>query len=341
MPDYLVYHPRRVATPVGGYLVHHDSLHGNQDPYIWNSHFLHSYCHITEMSLQPGDLTIWVSGDTFPNFTALYCDLVFHVLEKCYWRNRGSISDSDPIVDSPAAFADRFRWAFQHRLVRRRRFTLKADPERSSPAQLPDGHLPDLLPILAAHGLSQGSLRSSEATPCEWGSRPMPLERTVARSLVTWLEGNAHVLLRGSALVSLGPRRFYPQNRALSADPHAEAQRLVHERTVSHPPTGGTPMSPWLVAILAYFFAALLTGLPILLAVLRGVKLHPGGSSFDESTEFSSEAKQRLTQHYSRMQGTLAFWKKQAEPQAASLLHTLLDDPFISSYPHPGASSQY
>lgn len=72
-------------------------------------------------------------------------------------------------------------------------------------------------------------------------------------------------------------------------------------------------MSPWLVAILAYFLAALLTGLPILLAVLRGVKLHPGGSSFDESTEFSSEAKQRLTQHYSRMQGTLAFWKKQAE----------------------------
>lgn len=208
MSDYLVYHPRRVATPVGGYLVHHDSLHGNQDPYIWNSQFLHSYCHITEMSLQPGDLTIWVSGDTFPNFTALYCDLVFHVLEKCYWKSRGSISDSDPIVDSPAAFADHYRWAFQHRLVRRRRFTLKADPERSWQPQLPDGHLPDLLPVLAAQGLSQDLLR--KRLRANHGSRPMPLERTVARSLVTWLEGNAHVLLRGSALVPLRPAPLVP-----------------------------------------------------------------------------------------------------------------------------------
>lgn len=72
-------------------------------------------------------------------------------------------------------------------------------------------------------------------------------------------------------------------------------------------------MSPWLVAILAYFSTAFVTALPVLVAVIRGVKLHPGGSTFDQSPLFSDEAKQRLTQHYTRMQGTLAFWKKQAE----------------------------
>jgi len=49
------------------------------------------------------------------------------------------------------------------------------------------------------------------------------------------------------------------------------------------------------------------------LAVFRKIPLHPGGSSFEHSPNFSEDAKLRLTQHYSRMTGTLLFWKKQAE----------------------------
>ena len=39
--------------------------------------------------------------------------------------------------------------------------------------------------------------------------------------------------------------------------------------------------------------------------------LNPGGSSFDES-HFSDEAKARLKRHYSRLEGTLGFWKREA-----------------------------
>ena len=41
--------------------------------------------------------------------------------------------------------------------------------------------------------------------------------------------------------------------------------------------------------------------------------MNPGGASFEESPVFSPKAKARLSQHYTRVLGTLAFWKKQAE----------------------------
>lgn len=47
--------------------------------------------------------------------------------------------------------------------------------------------------------------------------------------------------------------------------------------------------------------------------MLRKVKLNPGGSSFDDSNNFSENAKLSLSQHYSRIQGTLIFWKNKAE----------------------------
>lgn len=201
MGHYLVYHPRRVVTSVNGVLVHHDSFVGNQDPYVWHTHFLHSYCHITEMKLKPGDITIWVSGDTFPNFTALYCDLVFKVLHKCVWSDRNFIEKTDPIVDSHAAFEDHYKWAHHHRFVRRRRYTLKADPEGSWQPQMQNGLLPDLLPALISNNLSLETLRSR--IRANKGSRPMPLGASVARSLVRSLEQGAHLLLRGSTLAPL------------------------------------------------------------------------------------------------------------------------------------------
>ena len=59
--------------------------------------------------------------------------------------------------------------------------------------------------------------------------------------------------------------------------------------------------------------AALISAIPIFIAVFRKIPLHPGGYSFEHSPNFSEDAKLRLTQHYSRMTGTLLFWKKQAE----------------------------
>jgi len=72
-------------------------------------------------------------------------------------------------------------------------------------------------------------------------------------------------------------------------------------------------MNPWLNGALVYGGLALVTLAPALVKLVRGVPLHPGGAGFAESVPFSDSAKQRLSQHYSRMQGTLSFWKKQAE----------------------------
>jgi hypothetical protein len=65
----------------------------------------------------------------------------------------------------------------------------------------------------------------------------------------------------------------------------------------------------WLIAI--YIALAFVTLLPTLRALFSGVKLNEGGASFQES-RFSEEAKLKLEQHFSRLQGTLAFWKREA-----------------------------
>jgi len=69
----------------------------------------------------------------------------------------------------------------------------------------------------------------------------------------------------------------------------------------------------WDQATFTYVAAALLTAMPIISAALRKVKLHPNGCSFKDSPNFEEDDKQRLEQHYSRMHGTLLFWKNAAE----------------------------
>jgi hypothetical protein len=71
--------------------------------------------------------------------------------------------------------------------------------------------------------------------------------------------------------------------------------------------------SGWAVALGLYLAAALGTLLPGVRALMRGVKLHAGGAAVRESPQFSDRAKTLLEQHFSRMTGTLGFWKKQAE----------------------------
>ena len=71
-------------------------------------------------------------------------------------------------------------------------------------------------------------------------------------------------------------------------------------------------MDSWGIALAGYVGTAILTLLPILWAWIRGVNLKPGGSSFEDSLLLSPETKTRLSQHYSRLEGTLKFWKKRA-----------------------------
>ncbi|MFI1211147.1 hypothetical protein ACH4UV_26510 [Streptomyces sp. NPDC020802] len=72
-------------------------------------------------------------------------------------------------------------------------------------------------------------------------------------------------------------------------------------------------MSPWALALIIYSSLALLSFLPVLRVLVRWVDLNPGGPSFDQSPHFSDDGKLLLAQNFERMQGTLKFWKTQAE----------------------------
>ena len=72
-------------------------------------------------------------------------------------------------------------------------------------------------------------------------------------------------------------------------------------------------MNLWLLTTLGYLGAAVLTFVPVALALLRRIQLHDGGDGPDESPVFSEEARTRLRQNHSRLLGTLEFWKKRAE----------------------------
>lgn len=202
MSGYLVYHPRRVITQFGPIVVHHDRPGGNEDPYVWNERFLHTYCHMTQMTPQEGMFIFWVSANRFPCFSHLVCDLVFVVDKKLYWRDKNRMEATDPMVDSERAFEDHYRWAEeQHRFKRRRRFTLKADPSRSFQPQTSSGTVIDVLPELQALGLRLGELRRRLGSTV--GSRPCALTDAQASGLASWLESTADIRLTGAELARL------------------------------------------------------------------------------------------------------------------------------------------
>jgi hypothetical protein len=70
-------------------------------------------------------------------------------------------------------------------------------------------------------------------------------------------------------------------------------------------------MTTWGWLIVSYIGAAVLTLVPTLHAVFAKVPLKEGGVSF-EGSSFSADAKKRLMDHFSRLQGTLGFWKREA-----------------------------
>ena len=70
-------------------------------------------------------------------------------------------------------------------------------------------------------------------------------------------------------------------------------------------------MDRWIVGSALYLIALLATLIPVMRALLRKVELAPPGAGFDESPHFTAEAKALLSQHYSRIRGSLGYWKNQ------------------------------
>jgi len=68
----------------------------------------------------------------------------------------------------------------------------------------------------------------------------------------------------------------------------------------------------WWIAIWGYLIAALGTLSPTLIALFGAVKLNPAGVSFDGTSRFSPSTRAVLSEHYSRLAGTLGFWKGRA-----------------------------
>ncbi len=201
MKGYLIYHPKRCKSTFGNLVVYHDKTRGNQDPYVWNKSFLHTYCHITQMQPEEGDINFWVSGDRFPAFTKLYCDLVFAVEEKLFWKNRNSISEKDSLVDSEEAYNDHYRWAHQHFFNRRRRFTLKADSTKSFQPQKETKELINILPFLEKMGLKSSALRRKLRSGRS--SRPLLLSESITHELYEWLKENSPIKLKGKKLAQI------------------------------------------------------------------------------------------------------------------------------------------
>jgi hypothetical protein len=201
----LIYHPRWECRRFGETTVHFDSTVGNQDPYGWTDAFLHSNCHITQLRAEVGDVNLWVSGDRFPGFSALYCDRVFVVEGKFQWAAANDLSRRDPVVDSDQAWADHSRWHAQHPFRRRTRFTLKADPLLSFQPQQADGGLVDIAPLLEEHGVGLGRLRAGMRVGT--GSQPTTVPDAAGEAIVKALDG-APVVLRDPGLHAI--RRVTP-----------------------------------------------------------------------------------------------------------------------------------
>jgi hypothetical protein len=153
------------------------------------------------MAPQVEDIEFWTTGDSFPNFKVLYCDLVFVIEEKTYWLDPNHISQSDPIVDSAAAYADHYSWVEDHQFRRRRRFTLKANRAQSFQPQAANGELLDMVPGLNQVGLTvevvARSIRSG------YGAKPMHLGRDQSAGLYDWINRLSPVKLTGPQLSAI------------------------------------------------------------------------------------------------------------------------------------------
>jgi hypothetical protein len=205
MVSYLIYHPRRNETVFEDLTVFHDAFGGNEDPYVWNDKFLHTYCHITQLENVVGQVNFWISGNSYPNFTQLFCDCVFVIESKWYWKNRNSIENTDSLVDNAQAFEHHYQWPGRghHFYKKRRRYTLKADASRSFMPQNENRKLIDILPFLNENGISTDAL--VKAMTSKRGSRPFRLENELGSKLYDYLFSVAAIKIVGSQISNRHP----------------------------------------------------------------------------------------------------------------------------------------
>jgi len=71
-------------------------------------------------------------------------------------------------------------------------------------------------------------------------------------------------------------------------------------------------MNLWTWLILAYVGVAVLTFLPIAVAVITKVRPLTAGAAKYDATGFSEDKKSQLKEHFNQIAGTLGFWKRQA-----------------------------
>ncbi|MEI6822738.1 MAG: hypothetical protein WCL51_12455 [Bacteroidota bacterium] len=206
--SYLIYHPRRCQTVIGNMKVYHDKFGGNEDPYIWDNKFLHTYCHITQLTNEEGQINFWVSGNSYPNFTQLFCDCVFVIDKKYFWKNANNIDMNDPIVDNNQTYEHHYKWHLQHPM-KRRRYTLKADSEKSFQPQDVNKNLIDIVPFLNQQGITTDKLiqviAMTKNRKRTISSRPFPLEMDIGLKLYDYLFSISTIKLFGKQLRNKHP----------------------------------------------------------------------------------------------------------------------------------------
>jgi hypothetical protein len=208
---YLIYHPKRSQIDVGELIVYCDGFYHNEDPYIWNDKFLHSFCHITQLKNEIGQINFWVGGNTTSlNFTELLCDCVFVIEEKRYWTNANSIERSDPIVDSDETFKHHYNWVNQgeHHFNKKKRYTLKANCEKSFQPQDSNRKLIDILPFLNQQGHTTEEIITCFAMTKNGkravNTRPMKISAELSEKLYDYCY-SANVKLTGKQLAKKHP----------------------------------------------------------------------------------------------------------------------------------------
>lgn len=202
---YLIYHPKRKVFKKDSMTIYHDAFgEKNEYPYIWNKQFLHSFCHITQMKSEIGNINFWITGDSFPYLNHLYCDCVFVIESKVYWNDANNISETDKVVDDLQAYNHHYKWAnSQHPFKRRRRYTLKADEEKSFQPQTADGLLIDIVPFLKTIGLDINNLRSQ--MKAGYQAKPLKLETNQARELYNYIYQNSEIKIYGYQIADMHP----------------------------------------------------------------------------------------------------------------------------------------
>jgi len=211
--NYLVYHPEREVSEIGDLCVYHDSFNGNQDPYIWNEEFLHSFCHMTQLTTKINEIVFWVSGDSFPNFTKLKCDCVFVIKQKIQWGTPNFIDRKNSMVESDNAFEHHYKWVnkphCEHIFTKRTRYTLKADKERSFQPQDKNKNLIDILPFLIKQGISIDTLINGIGKTVNGkrtiNSKPFKLSNEISKKIYEYLSETSAIKIYGKMIVNKYP----------------------------------------------------------------------------------------------------------------------------------------